>query len=58
MTAAEAFQEWRQRYELACQYEVVGYQETPVGIAIWLGNRTVIPYPYKYEGGTNNLLVW
>lgn len=58
MTASEAFRNWKNRYELACHYEVVGYWETPVGITILLDNGTGIPYPYKYEGEVSILLAW
>lgn len=58
MTAAEAYREWKQRHELTCRCKVIGYQETPVGITIWLDNGTGIPYPYKYEGEASALLDW
>lgn len=54
MTAAKAFEYWMQKHELQdLRGEVIGYQETAVGITIWLETatgRTGIPYPYKYDG--------
>lgn len=60
MTAAEAFKKWMVEHQLMdLRGEAIGYQETAVGITIWLKNATGIagiPYPYKYEGETWCLL--
>lgn len=61
MTAAEAFKKWMIENELTdLRGEVIGYQETTVGITIWLKTATGItgiPYPYKYDG-SGQLLAW
>lgn len=61
MTAAEAFKKWMRENELVeLRGEVIRYQETAVGITIWLKTatgRTGIPYPYKYDGA-GCLLAW
>lgn len=61
MTAAEAFRKWmRERECVDLRGEVLGYNETSVGITIFLKNATGvvgIPYPYKYEG-SDCLLAW
>lgn len=61
MTAAVAFKQWMREYELQDLHgEVIGYQETAVGITIWLETATGttgIPYPYQYDG-SEQLLAW
>lgn len=61
MTAAKAFKQWmEERERIDLRGEVIGYQETSVGITIWLKNATGItgiPYPYKFDG-SQPLLLW
>lgn len=60
MTAAEVFTQWMAEHELQdLRGEVIGYQETAIGITIWLKTatgKTGIPYAYKFDG-TQPLLV-
>lgn len=62
MSAKEAFHKWmRERECIELRGEVLGYNETPVGITIFLKTTTGvtgIPYPYKYEGEMRSLLAW
>lgn len=59
MTAVEAFKQWMREHELQdLRGEVIGYQETAVGITIWLKTATGttgIPYPYKFDGSQHLL---
>lgn len=61
MTAVEAFKKWMIEHQLMdLRGEVIGYQETAIGITVWLKTATGttgIPYPYKYDC-SEQLLAW
>lgn len=61
ISAKEAFRKWMREHECCnLRGEVLGYNETSVGITIFLKNTTGvtgIPYPYKYEDD-DCLLAW